>query len=180
MAKLSVKYYIASCTFRNIFTVKYSVSGAKSVFSFIWNWWTSFWQHSIMLVVVHFALVQTLNIWVSSTTLIMLLKANVKYKCICWSNYTISACFKSLSCLNMTRVLLGLILSALHCNCNAVPGELPSKFTTIHMELLMWCKHQTVLVYKSCTVVTGLWGRNIVLCKELIICSCNHNLCEKE
>ncbi len=53
-----------------------------------------------------------------------------------------------------------------------LPGELLSKFTirkAIRMELIMWCKHQNVLVYKPCTVENVFWGHNIVQKKKLLL-----------
>ncbi len=56
----------------------------------------------------------------------------------------------------------------------------------IQMELVIWCKHQNLLFYKSCTMVKTFWGHNIVCSrnqmKTIVLIDnlpLNHYLCEK-
>jgi len=95
--------------------------------------------------------------------------------------------FKSLSCFIATR-FMGLV-PRFSASVNNETGGLLSKFTRSENPYdVMWCKHQNVLVYKSCTTVKAFWGSNIILYMELcinklywlIICPWNHNLCENE
>ncbi len=97
------------------------------------------------------------------------------------------ACFsKSFSSSIMTHVLQNSYPSP-HLKCNAVPGGLPSKFTTSE-KTYIWSWLCDANFNKSCTMVKVFWDHITVLCKvscknkSLLIDNMphNHNVCEEQ
>ncbi len=91
------------------------------------------------------------------------------HKRICWSNHSILHCsntaLSSFGELCFTRLIPERFALQLKC-CTGWSTEQVYYITKAHYAMDIWCKHQIILVYKSCTVVKVFWGHNTVLCEE--------------
>lgn len=147
----------ASCKFRDTLKSKCPVSAVKSVFSFTWNRWTWIWQctwvvahnTAVWKLNVRFAIVNNVASTLNPTLNIELSKANMRLKkAFFWSNHYILPWFHKLFYHDCTRW---------------APEQV--YYARKPMELVIWCKRQKILVYKSCTTVEIFWSQNMVLCK---------------
>ncbi len=145
--QLLCKSHVAFCMFHDTFTMKCPVSGAKGMFSFILNRFFNVlfcWllhrssleikcprsgakkvNALLCLKIIPPTFYPTLNLTNSVK------KANLRGKCICWSNHDILTAFTSLWATLwsiVTCVSCHLYPSAIHHN-GKVPGVLLSKFT---------------------------------------------------
>lgn len=131
------------------FNLKCPVSGTKSMLSFIQNRWM--WQCFITLVV----LCITAKMSGSVTTCLIAFENSVSPVN---NNLNLTFRVRKSKCEIKTQFAL-----------STIPFLLASVYNirkALHMELVIWCKRQNVLVCKSCIMVKEFWGHNMVLCKE--------------
>lgn len=108
-----------------------------------------------------------------------------KKKKLFWSSRAILACLSLSSFIEShNSCCTGLVpersVTQVQCCTRCATKQVYHFRKAIHMQLVKWCKCEIM--------VKVFWGHNIVLHKELhtdmfyqlIISSCNHNLCEKE